>query len=63
MTEHGLYDQACLYAGDQVKRLKFLCAEKVYARIGGVGPSYRPVLSHGSPGQRSDSGTCGSAWA
>lgn len=35
MTEHGLYDQACLYAGDQVKRLKFLCAEKVYARIGG----------------------------
>ena len=35
MSGHGLYDQACLYAGDQVKRLKFLCAEKVYARIGG----------------------------
>jgi hypothetical protein len=35
MTEHGLYDQACLNAESQAKRMKFLYEEKTYARIGG----------------------------
>lgn len=35
MSEHGLYDQACLYEEDQIKRMKFLYETKTYARIGG----------------------------